>query len=181
MGIQCGGWTISWQGAADSAGDKLTKGTTILEGLQNLGEKLDVSFITDVNRISEADKILLVLSEVPYAEMMGDTADMSILGSLASPENKAAMDLANAQNKPIVTLIVAGREVLIDEFVNQWDGLVMGFLPGSEGQGVADVLLGEKDFVGKLPMPWYKKVDDIGNEQAELLYPVGYFLKQSND
>ena len=65
MGIQCGGWTISWQGAADSAGAKLTKGTTILEGLQNLGEKLDVSFITDVNRISEADKILLVLSEVP--------------------------------------------------------------------------------------------------------------------
>ncbi len=174
MGIQCGGWTISWQGAADVAGKNLMQGTTILEGLQNLGEKLDITFITDVKRISEADTILLVLSEVPYAEMMGDTADMSIIGSLASPENKDAMAFANAQNKPIATLIVAGREVIIDEFVSQWDGLVMGFLPGSEGQGVADVLLGEKDFVGKLPMPWYKQVDDIGNEQAELLYPVGY-------
>jgi beta-glucosidase len=177
MGIQCGGWTISWQGAADVGGKNLTQGTTILEGLQNLGEQLDVTFITDVNRLSESDTILLVLSEVPYAEMNGDTADMSILGSLASPENKAALELANAQNKPIVTLIVAGREVIIDEYVDQWDGLVMGFLPGSEGQGVADVLLGEKAFVGKLPMPWYKKVEDIGNVQAELLYPVGYFLK----
>ncbi len=177
MGIQCGGWTISWQGVADVAGEKLTKGTTILEGLQNLGEKLNITFITDVKRISEADTILLVLSEVPYAEMMGDTADLSILGSLASPEDKDAMAFANAQNKPIATLIIAGREVIIDEYISQWDGLVMGFLPGSEGQGVADVLLGEKDFVGKLPMPWYKNVDDIGNDQAELMYPVGYFLK----
>jgi len=177
MGIQCGGWTIFWQGAADVAGKKLTQGTTILEGLETLGEKLGVSFITDVKRISEADTILLVLSEKPYAEMMGDTADMSILGSLSSPENKAAMDIANTQNKPIVTLIIAGRQVLIDEFVNQWDGLVMGFLPGSEGQGVADVLLGEKAFVGTLPMPWYKKVEDIGDEQAELLFPVGYSVE----
>lgn len=177
MGIQCGGWTISWQGAADVGGNNITQGTTILEGLQNLGDKLGVSFITDVKRISEADTILLVLSEVPYAEMMGDTTDMSIIGSLASPDNKAAMKLANAQNKPIVTLIIAGREVIIDEYVSQWDALVMGFLPGSEGQGVADVLLGEKEFVGKLPMPWYKKVKDIGNENAELLYPVGYSLK----
>lgn len=177
MGIQCGGWTISWQGAADVGGKNITQGTTILEGLQNLGEKLDVTFITDVNRISEADSILLVLSEVPYAEMKGDTMDLSIIGNLASPDNKAAMKLANAQNKPIVTLLIAGREVIIDAYVNQWDGLVMGFLPGSEGQGVADVLLGEKEFVGKLPMPWYKKVEDIGNAQAELLFPVGYSLK----
>lgn len=181
MGIQCGGWTISWQGDADSSGNRLTEGTTILQGLQNLGEKRDVTFITDVKRISEADKVLMVLSEVPYAEMMGDTVDMGILGSLASPENKEAMKIANGQNLPIVTLIIAGRELLIDKYVDQWDGLIMGFLPGSEGQGVAAVLLGEKDFVGRLPMPWYRKVKDIGNEQADLLYPVGYFLKYAND
>lgn len=177
MGIQCGGWTISWQGSADVGSEKITEGTTILEGLQSLGEKLDITFITDKSKISQADKILLVLSEVPYAEMQGDTADMSLLGSLASPENKDALDFALAQNKSIVTLIIAGREVILGDDINQWDGLVMGFLPGSEGQGVADVLLGEKDFVGKLPMPWYKNVEDIGNAQAELLYPVGYGLK----
>ncbi len=177
MGIQCGGWTISWQGSADVGGEKLTEGTTILEGLQSLGEKLGITFITDKSKISQADKILLVLSEIPYAEMQGDTADMSILGSLASPENKVALDFALAQNKSIVTLIIAGREVILGDDVEQWDGLVMGFLPGSEGQGVADVLLGEKDFLGKLPMPWYKHVEDIGNAQAELLYPVGYGLK----
>ncbi|GAB6107305.1 glycoside hydrolase family 3 protein [Fusibacter bizertensis] len=181
MGIQCGGWTIYWQGSPDIAGYPLTTGTTILEGLQSLGEKQGITFITDVNQASKADKILLVLSEVPYAEMNGDTADMSITGSLASPENKAALELANAQNKPIATLIIAGREVIIDDYVNQWDGLVMGFLPGSEGQGVADVLLGEKAFVGKLPMPWYKSVEDIGNEQAELMYPIGYGLNYAND
>jgi beta-glucosidase len=176
MGIQCGGWTIYWQGSPDIAGYPLTTGTTILEGLQSLGDKQGVTFITDVNQVSKADKILLVLSEVPYAEMNGDTADMSITGSLASPENKAAIELANTQNKPIVTLIIAGREVIIEDYVDQWDGLVMGFLPGSEGQGVADVLLGVKAFVGKLPMPWYKSVEDIGNEQAEPMYPIGYGL-----
>ncbi len=176
MGIQCGGWTIYWQGSPDIAGYPLTTGTTILEGLQSLGEKQGVTFITDANQASKADKILLVLSEVPYAEMNGDTADMSITGSLASPENKAAIDLANAQSKPIATLLIAGREVIIDDYVDQWDGLVMGFLPGSEGQGVADVLLGVKAFVGKLPMPWYKSVDDIGNKQAIPMYPLGYGL-----
>ncbi len=176
MGIQCGGWTIYWQGSPDIAGYPLTTGTTILEGLQSLGDKQGVTFITDVNQASKVDKILLVLSEVPYAEMNGDTADMSITGSLASPENKAAIELANTQNKPIVTLIIAGREVIIEDYVDQWDGLVMGFLPGSEGQGVADVLLGVKAFVGKLPMPWYKSVEDIGNEQAEPMYPIGYGL-----
>ncbi len=118
---------------------------------------------------------------MPYAEMNGDTADMSIIGSLASPENKAAIEIANALNKPIVTLIIAGREVLIDEYVNQWDGLVMGFLPGSEGQGVADVLLGMRNFVGKLPMPWYKEVEDIGTENADLIYPVGFGLSYPHD
>ena len=57
----------------------------------------------------------------------------------------------------------------------------MGFLPGSEGQGVADVLLGVKAFVGKLPMPWYKSVEDIVNEQAELMYPLGYGLSYANN
>ena len=181
IGLQCGGWTIYWQGSPDIAGYQLTKGTTILNGLQNLGVGQNVTFITDLNQISKADKILLVLSEMPYAEMNGDTADMSIIGSLASPENKAAIEMANAQNKPIVTLIIAGREVLIDEYVNQWDGLVMGFLPGSEGQGVADVLLGMRNFVGKLPMPWYKEVEDIGTEKADLLYPVGFGLSYPHD
>lgn len=176
MGIQCGGWTIYWQGSPDIAGYPQTTGTTILEGLQSLGDKQGITFITDVNQASKVDKILIVLSEVPYAEMNGDTADMSITGSLASPENKAAIELANTQNKPIVTLIIAGREVIIEDYVDQWDGLVMGFLPGSEGQGVADVLLGVKAFVGKLPMPWYKSVEDIGNEQAEPMYPIGYGL-----
>lgn len=178
MGIQCGGWTIYWQGSPDIAGYPLTNGTTILEGLETLGKTQDVTFITDVNQIAKADKILLVLSEVPYAEMNGDTADMSITGSLGSSENKAAIELASSQKIPTATLIIAGREVIIDEYVNQWDGLVMGFLPGSEGQGVAEVLLGEKDFVGKLPMPWYKRVEDIGNDQAELMYPFGYHLSK---
>lgn len=174
IGIQSGGWTMSWQGAADQNGVKTTAGTTILEGLQNASKDAEIEFITDKSRVSEADTILLVVSEIPYAEMKGDTADLSIVGTHGNLGNQSEIDFANNQDKPVVTLIVAGREVMISQFEAQWDSIVMGFLPGSEGQGVAPVLLGQIPFTGRLPMPWYKTVEEIGKEDPELLYPLGY-------
>lgn len=174
IGIQSGGWTMSWQGAPDVNGQKITSGTTILEGLQNEGQDSQVQFITDKRQVSEADAILLVVSEKPYAEMKGDTGDLSIVGALGSEGNQAEIDFARKQDKPVVTLIVAGREVMISEFEAKWDSIVMCFLPGSEGQGIAPVLLGELPFSGRLPMPWYKTVEDINRPQPDLLYEEGF-------
>jgi beta-glucosidase len=94
----------------------------------------------------------------------------------AHPGNLDAIKAAEKIGKPIVTLIVAGRNVLIGEYMDDWDGIVMCYLPGSEGDGVAAVLSGEADFTGRLPMPYFRSVEDIEKADAKLLYEAGYGL-----
>lgn len=171
-GVQCGGWTLVWQGKQDANGKFVEGSTTILEGLKELGEEFNIEIITDKNRAAEADLTILCVGEKPYAEWEGDTEDLSLTGALSLDGNKESMEIAKNLGKPIVTLIVAGRQVLIEEYQKDWDAIVMCYLPGSEGDGVANVLYGKESFQGKLPMPWYKTVEDIGTE--EVLYPVGY-------
>ena len=71
---------------------------------------------------------------------------------------------------PTAACLVAGRQVIISSYLENWDAVVMCYLPGTEGKGVANVLMGEAPFHGKLPMPWYESVDQIGSE--EYLFPV---------
>ncbi|HEY8419219.1 MAG TPA: glycoside hydrolase family 3 protein [Clostridia bacterium] len=170
LGVQCGGWTINWSGFT---GYPLTKGTTILQGLKNIAGKHNLTIITDENNADEADVVLLVIGEQPYAEFTGDTPDPSIVGDKALSGNLDAIDFAKSLNKPIVTLIVAGRNVLIVDYIDDWDAVVMSYLPGSEGEGVASVLAGEVGFSGKLPMPYYKTVNDIKSDNPQLLFNIG--------
>lgn len=176
IGIQCGGWGLTWQGLMDQNGVKVTEGTTILEGLEQYGAEYGFEIITEESRAQEADMVLLVIGEQPYAEWMGDTADLSITGKKAHPGNTDAIMTAKSLGKPVVTLIVAGRNVLINDYMDDWDGIVMCYLPGSEGDAVAAVLSGEADFTGRLPMPYYGSVEDIGKSDAGLLYEAGYGL-----
>ncbi len=172
IGIQCGGWTLSWQGLPDR---RLTEGKSILEGLQSYADQYGLTIITDESRAGEADIVLLALGEEPYAEYEGDTEDLSITGKLALKGNEGAIAKAQSLGKPIVTLIVAGRNVLIGDYIAGWDAAVMCYLPGSEGEGVAAPLVGEVPFTGKLPMPWYKATGDI-EKSANLLFESGYGL-----
>ena len=123
------------------------------------------------------DIVLLAIGEMPYAEFLGDTSDLSITGEFGHEENQEAIEFAESLDKPVITLLVAGRNVIISDYVDNWDGLVMCYLPGSEGDGVASVLSGEVNFTGKLPMPYYKSVEDIGKEDATMLYEFGYGLE----
>lgn len=176
-GVQCGGWTRQWLGMSDvdNGGEKLIENaTTILEGLQNISEEYHLTILTDPEKAAEADVTLLCLGEQPYAEWHGDTADLSITGSLAMPENKDAIALAESLDTPTVTLLVTGRNVIIEEEKDKWDGIVMCGLFGSEGQSVANVLTGKAKFTGKLAMPWYASVDDIPDKNAWL--DIGYGL-----
>ncbi|MBN1775906.1 MAG: glycoside hydrolase family 3 C-terminal domain-containing protein, partial [Clostridiales bacterium] len=175
IGIQCGGWTMSWQGYADM-GSKMNPGTTILEGLMEYATEYGLEIITDEGRASEADVVILAISEVPYAEFLGDSKDLSLTGSLGSEGNSDAISAAKALGKPVVSLIIAGRHVLISQYINNWDGVVMCYLPGTEGDGIASVLVGESDFTGKLPMPWYKRISDIGHDNPVLLFEKGFGL-----
>lgn len=176
MGLQCGGWGLTWQGLTDQGGIKVTEGITILEGLIEYGKKYGYEIIEDEQDAKEADVVLLVIGEVPYAEYMGDTADLSITGKKGHTDNMAAITMAKSLGKPVITLIVAGRNVIISDYIDGWDSVVMCYLPGSQGDGVASVLSGEAPFTGKLPMPYYKSVEDIGKENVRLLFEAGYGL-----
>jgi len=175
VGVQCGGWTLTWTGSSDAVngGRKwITEGKTILDGLNELATTYDLTIITDVNKAKDADMTLLCLGEKTYAEWNGDSADISITGKLGLDGNAEAIKLAKDLQHPTVTCIVSGRNVIMDEYMNQWDGIVMCYIPGSEGDGVANVLTGKSCFKGTLPMPYYAKVDDIRTDKV--LFPVGY-------
>ena len=166
---QCGGWSVDWTGWKSIPGV-----TTILDGLNLKAEEYGIRMITDADEADQADVVLLVVGESAYAEWTGDTKDMELCGVKGTPGNRDAILAADILGKPVVTLVVAGRQVLISEYMAQWDTAVMCYLPGSEGQGVANVLCGNKPFTGKLPSPWYSSVDQIGTDECWL--PVGYGL-----
>ena len=178
IGVQCGGWTMTWQGLTDedNGGKKITEGTTILEGLEEYAEKIGFEIITDPARASEADAVILVVGEKPYAEFEGDSEDLSLEGSLGLNGNSDAIAEAKSLGIPVIALVVAGREVDINGYMNDWSAAVMCFLPGTEGDGVAAVLSGESPFTGTLPMPWYKDVSQIGTDNPDLLFELGYGL-----
>lgn len=174
LGAQCGGWTLSWQGwTGDNA---RTPGTTILEGVKAAAAKAGATILTDGAEAAQADIILLVVGEKPYAEGRGDDMDISLTGKTALEGNAEAMAFARTSGKPVVALIVAGRQVMIADELGSWDAAVMAYMPGTEGEGIAPVLFGDRDFTGKLPMPWYRCAEDIGKPDAATLFPPGFGL-----
>lgn len=169
---QCGGWTIEWDGCPivdDDLGF-----TSILQGFLNKASENNITVITDEKKADEADVVLLVVGEQSYAEWYGDTDDLDLCGALGMSGNSTAINKVKELGKPVVTCIVAGRHVLIDNYEKDWDGIVMCYLPGSEGQGVADVLCGKENFRGKLPSPWYRSIEQIGTD--ECWHEMGYGL-----
>ncbi len=173
LGAQCGGWTLTWQG---SDGKLDTVGTTILEGMRQQAEAAGCTVMTDTNQASDADVIVLVVGERPYAEGQGDSADLSLTGSRALAGNAEAMRLARESGKPVVTVLLAGRQLMIADELPGWNAVVMAWLPGSEGVAVARALFGQRPFTGKLPMPWYASVEDIGKSGVQPLFPRGHGL-----
>lgn len=174
VGVQCGGWTVQWAGGVDQNGRHVTQGTTILQGLQSCAKEYGLTVITDEKQAAKADVTLLCVGEKPYSEWEGDTKDMSLTGSLGLSGNEEAVGLAKKLGKPTVALIVAGREVLIQNYLKDWDSAVMCYLPGSEGEGIADVLVNKTGFRGRLSMPWYKTVQGIGTD--DVLFKQGFGL-----
>ena len=168
---QCGGWTVGWTVSPEK---DIPGVTSILEGLKQKADEYGIRVITNESEADQADVVLLVVGEEPYAEWLGDTADMDLCGALGLSGNKTAIRKAANLGKPVITCIVAGRQVLVGSYVDQWDAAVMCYLPGSEGQGIANVLCGKKPFTGTLPSPWYSSLDQIGTDSSWL--PAGYGL-----
>lgn len=170
---QCGGWTVDWNGAQS---DTVPGVTTIENGLKQVCAEHGICVSTDP---AEADLIILCVGEKPYAEWLGDTPDPSLYGPHGLTGNKEAVEAAVNTGKPVVTLIVAGRQILLnDADLAGWNSAVMCYLPGSEGTGVARVLCGEVPFCGHLPSPWYHTVDEIGTYSYR--WPAGYAFETAS-
>lgn len=149
IGQQSGAWTIEWQGVD---GNWIT-GTSLLAGIkQTVGPATDVKYNKEGNfetSGSLADIGIAVVGEKPYAEGWGDTAHPQL-----SDEDLATIMKLKKVSKKIVVIIVSGRPLDIQQYTKEWDAIVAAWLPGSEGEGVADVLFGDYPFTGKLPVVW---------------------------
>lgn len=163
IGAQCGGWTISWQGNVGN----ITKGTTILDGLKNAAGDKNISYSMDGKISGEEDAIIVVVGEDPYAETSGDrsSSNLTITNSDKALLQNMNEDLQKARENgvPVIMLLFSGRPITIADYVENFDAIVAAWLPGTEGDGVADVLLGEYDFTGTLTYtwPWYASdIDD---------------------
>ena len=168
---QCGGWTMSWNGAPVQ---DIPGVTTILEAFEKYAGDYGIEVITDESKAAEADAVLLCVGEQAYAEWNGDTQDLELCGSLGLTGNADAIRKAEELGKPTVTCIIAGRNIIIDEKdYESWDSVVMCYLPGSEGKGISDVLCGCSDFTGKLPSPWFGSVEQIGTDECFFEYGYG--------
>lgn len=182
IGLQSGGWTIGWQGE-DKRG--LTSGVTIFNGLRNVAASAG-GIVTDDP--ASANTIVIVLSEKPYAEYFGDNSSPTLFGTTAHAGNQALMDLAFAaksEGKTVIGLLLSGRPMILGNYLDAFDAFVACWLPGSEaGSGIADVLYGDYDFTGKLPVTWPKNVFGLGMNSNRVdydpnvvLFPFGYGLQ----
>jgi beta-glucosidase len=171
LGIQCGGWTISWQG---QTGKVTSGGTTILEAIrQVVGSNTVVTSSADAST-EQADAVIVVVGETPYAETAGDRKDLRL-----SVEDKALIKKAKNGRKPVITVLLSGRPLILGDALEASDAFLAAWLPGSEGQGVADVLFGDFKPTGKLPRAWPQDGPsslDQTNSTSRPLFPFGFGL-----
>ncbi|MFD8374281.1 glycoside hydrolase family 3 N-terminal domain-containing protein [Streptomyces sp. NPDC059688] len=172
LGNQTGGWTLTWQGSSGN----VASGTTILQGLRRAGG--DVTYSKDASAPTGGyDVGVVVVGETPYAEGVGDVGNGHDLE--LSVADKAAVDRVCAAMKCAV-LIVSGRPQLIGDRLPGIDALVASWLPGTEGDGVADVLYGARPFTGQLPVTWPRSGAqlpiNVGDASYDPQFPYGWGL-----
>lgn len=175
IGIQCGGWTITWQGKEG----KITEGTTVLEGIKQKISASAVVYERDA-KFKAADRnapCIVVIGEKPYAEWEGDNAEIAL-----SEDDRAVIAKARAQFKKVIVVLISGRPLVLGDSLAKCDALVAAWLPGTEGSGVADVLFGDVAPTGKLPFDWPLSADQMPLErftsgEQKPLFPVGFGLK----
>lgn len=172
IGLQCGGWSISWQGLSYTA----TPGTTILQGIKNtVSTATQVTYSQNGAGAAGYNAAIVVVGEQPYAEGNGDRTDLSL-----SAEDKLIIQNVKSAGIPVVVVLISGRPLTVSSEIDGADAFVAAWLPGTEGQGVADVLFGDYPFSGKLSHSWPKAMADIplntGQQNYLPLYPYGYGL-----
>jgi beta-glucosidase len=186
IGLQSGGWTLEWQGKPGNDNE----GTTIFSGIRaaaNSETQVLYNREADFTEFKDsaegqlmADVGIVVLAEPPYAEGVGDQADLSL--------NDTEIQLiteTKKQSKSLVVILLSGRPRVITEQLPLAEAWVAAWLPGTEGSGIADVLFGDFHFTGKLSYSWPRSNEqlpiNINNSKGKTgcdapLFPFGYGL-----
>ncbi|MDR1253962.1 MAG: glycoside hydrolase family 3 C-terminal domain-containing protein [Oscillospiraceae bacterium] len=185
IGSQCGGWTMCWQGKSGN----IVPGTSFLQAVKKVKGDGNVGFERTGNRTgtcANPDVILASVGELPYAEGNGDEAAISPSRLWGDPrrlqldrwEDMQSIQTAKQSypGVPIVLVIFSGRPLIIESVINQVDGVVAAWWPGTEADGIADVLFGDFDFTGKLPLDWPLRFEDVDDKSKPVRFTRGYGL-----
>jgi beta-glucosidase len=187
IGLQSGGWTLSWQGNGNTNanfpnGESIWSG--LKKGIEAAGGTATLSPDGTMPGGAKPDLAIVVFGEQPYAEMVGDISTLEFQAG----DKRALQQLKalKAQGIKVVSVFLSGRPLWVNPELNQSDAFVAAFLPGSEGGGVADVLVAARDgktarpFTGKLSYSWPKKANQFTLNQGKTpynpLYAYGYGL-----
>ena len=180
MAMQAGGWTISWQGTDTTAAD-FTNGQTIGRAISDAvkanGGAAEISPVGTFE--IKPDVALVVLGEKPYAEFEGDVPNLAFQPAAGDADMIARF---KSQGIPVVVVFLSGRPMFTGKLLNQADAFVAAWLPGTQGRGVADVLVAgsdgkaPRDFTGRLSFAWPA---DARSPVTAPLFPLGYGLDYS--
>jgi len=181
-GLQSGGWTIWWQGTSEN----YLGATTILEGIQNKSQG-DVFYDENAEGShTDADVAIIVVGETPYAEIFGDIGDGTGIYKLELTErHQNYIKTYEDAGVSIIVVLVSGRPLVVTNQIEQSDAFIAAWLPGSEGDGIAEVLFGDYNFTGKLPHSWPKSTIDFNGKYGpnfwdgfiNPLFEIGYGQK----
>ncbi len=191
IGKQSGGWTLSWQGTGNTNKD-FPNGESIYEGLQHAvdtaGGEIHLHTKGEIDFSKNYDVAIMVFGEDPYAEFQGDRK--SLVYTDKDQQELEQLKLLNAQEIPVVSIFLSGRPLWVNPYINQSHAFVAAWLPGSEGGGIADVIIRDQsnkirnDFKGKLSFSWPKSAIQFNLNSDTTPYdpqfPVGYGLTYSD-
>ncbi len=168
IGLACGGWTISWAGSAGA----ITTGRTVLDGLRDaLGSdrvRLDAHGDADG---ATARVGVVTVHEPPYVEGGGDRADLAI-----PHDQLEVVRSVRDRVEQLVVVVISGRPLIVEPLLDIADAVVAAWLPGSEADGVADVLVGRSPATGTLPVAWPRSQAQVDGrpDSAPPPWPIGH-------
>jgi beta-glucosidase len=177
LGMQCGGWTIDWQG---KTGGVTHGGTTLLAAIHHsVSPGTEVIFSPDGSETARADAIIVVIGELPYAESKGDRTNLDL-----APKDIALVEKVKktkASKAPVITVLYSGRPLILGAVLDKSDALVAAWLPGTEGQGLVNVLFGDYKPTGKLARAWPRNNSQLSADsiKGKPLFPEGFGLGYS--
>lgn len=173
IGLACGGWTISWAGSAGA----ITSGSTILDGLRRLLGADRVHHDPAANFDGRRGTYgVVTVHEPPYVEGNGDRERLDL------PDDQlGVVRRVRAAVDHLVVVVVSGRPLLIEPVLAIADAVVACWLPGTEADGVAEILTGAAPVSGRLPVAWPRTPaqvtgapDDAASPSA---WPIGHGLR----